>query len=383
MAKRHASDRIATEVQRWFVVEPLLFATWGTHRVSVDPRAGTLRSGHGQIRYNPAFIDALSDAELRLLLLAEATRLLLKHPYARRKPDIERAWLASNITLAELLRDARLPFPRAEQVFGTTELNDRFFELYYQQLLQDGPKVGLPEPGEGALQSHASAGESAADWEEDELQREYIDAKIQAAAETGAWGTLGGRLREQILATLRPRLDYRDVLRRFRASIHSAARVITRMKPSRRYGFAYPGSRRELATRLLVALDVSGSMSSQDLAVGMSIVNRFFKSGVPVIDVIQFDAEIQGEPLTLRRARRSVAVLGRGGTCFQPVMDYIDAHRGYDGLILFTDGQAAVPSRPKNRRTRVLWLFNDEASWRAMHPRLAHIGGAAFVRGAE
>ena len=56
------------------------------------------------------------------------------------------------------------------------------------------------------------------------------------------------------------------------------------------------------------------------------------------IDVIQFDIEVKGKPLALKRARRAVEVLGRGGTSFTPVLAYIDEHRDYDGLIIFTDG---------------------------------------------
>jgi predicted metal-dependent peptidase len=121
-------------------------------------------------------------------------------------------------------------------------------------------------------------------------------------------------------------------------------------------------------------------MSQTDIAHGFGVINRFFAYGVPAIDVIQFDTEIQGPPLTLKRAQRQVVVYGRGGTNFTPVIDFLDAHRDYDGAIIFTDGHAPVPRVPQNRRTRVLWLFNTEATYRAMHPALRAIGRAAFLR---
>ena len=80
------------------------------------------------------------------------------------------------------------------------------------------------------------------------------------------------------------------------------------MKPNRRYGFQYMGSRYDFTTRLLFAVDVSGSMSSQDLALGFSVINRFFKYGIEAIDVIQFDTEIKGDPVSLKRGRRAVEV---------------------------------------------------------------------------
>jgi len=121
-------------------------------------------------------------------------------------------------------------------------------------------------------------------------------------------------------------------------------------------------------------------MSSRDLALGFSVINRFFKYGVAEIDVIQFDTEIKGGPVSLKRSRRSVEVEGRGGTSFAPVMTFLDEHRDYDGAIIFTDGYAPVPPRPRNHRTRVLWLFTSEETYERQHEGLRAIGRAAFLK---
>lgn len=222
--------------------------------------------------------------------------------------------------------------------------------------------------------------ENTGQWDNDELQRDEINAAVREAAASDGWGTIGGSAKEQLLATLQPKLDYRGVLQNFRQSVLSVRRRLTRMKPSRRYGFSQMGSRYDFTTKLLFAVDVSGSMSSNDLRQGFSIVSRFFRYGVESIDVIWFDVDIRCEPLTLRRARKSFQVTGRGGTDFRPVIDYIDQHRGYDGLIVFTDGYAPVPPRPKNLQTRILWLFKDEATYRQMNPSLGSLGRAAFLK---
>jgi predicted metal-dependent peptidase len=125
---------------------------------------------------------------------------------------------------------------------------------------------------------------------------------------------------------------------------------------------------------------VSGSISSADLARGFSVVNRLFKYGIAGIDVIQFDTELKGQPVSLRRTRRHIEVAGRGGTSFDPVMEFIDAHREYDGAIIFTDGQAPIPPAPRNRRTRLLWLFNREETFRRQHPALRRFGAGAFLK---
>ncbi len=203
---------------------------------------------------------------------------------------------------------------------------------------------------------------------------------IRVAQASNRWGSIAGKLRERLLAALKPKLDYRAILRQFRTSILATNRVLTRMKPSRRYGFQYMGSRRDFTTKLLFAVDVSGSIPSADLERGFSLINQFFRYGIEQIDVIQFDIEVKGKPLALKRARRAVEVLGRGGTSFAPVLAYIDEHRHYDGLIIFTDGYAPVPPKPQNRSTRILWLFNHEANYQAMARGLRTIGQAAFLK---
>ena len=417
-----ARERMREVVERWFLVEPLLFAVWTTHHLVIEPRIRSIRVRHGRIEYNPDFLNALDRRQLEAVLRCEALRILLKHPYTRRKEQVALAYTASNVTLQEYLHTS-LPLPYAHDLFGTHEFDQQYFEFYYYKLqesvdhaatvvLQAGSGAG--SPGEGSGQAFAAlttnlpaeagqAGQAEAaddaapdfltaytsadlcgqentqDWDSDDLLSDRLSDVIRTAQETNSWGTVAGRLREHILATLKPKLDYRAVLRQFRASILAVNRVLTRMKPNRRYGFLYMGSRRDFSTRLLVAVDVSGSISSEDLVRGFSVVNQFFTYGVNTVDVIQFDTEIKGPLLSLKRARHDIAVAGRGGTSFAPVMAYIDEHRNYDGLIIFTDGYAPVPAKPQNRKTRILWLFNNQSNYERMYPTLRPLGIAAFL----
>jgi len=399
-----ARERIRQVVEKWFLVEPLLFAVWTTHELAINPRIRSIRVQQGRVEYNPAFIDALDRSELEQVLVLEAMRILLKHPYVRRPGNAELAYAASNLTLQEYL-ETTLPLPRARDVFGHSDFDRQYYEFYYhklaEQLASGDARPGVldlspieseratPEtderqsPVDAYVSPRMSGRENTEDWGPDELRSDQINDRIRAAQETGSWGSIPGRWKERILASLRPRLHYRAVLRQFRASVLSVQRRLTRMKPNRRYGFQYMGSRYDFTTRLLFAVDVSGSMSSPDLASGFSVINRFFKYGVEAIDVIQFDTEIQGEPRTLKRARHDIEVSGRGGTDFTAVIEFLNEHHDYDGAIIFTDGYAPVPPRPKNRRTRLLWLFNHEETYRRQHEALRTLGRAAYLKETE
>ena len=255
----------------------------------------------------------------------------------------------------------------------------------------ESESVAEPEPTSGSDNSPPdllevytdptlSGVENTNQWDRDELLSDRLDDLVRMAQANDSWGNIGGKLREHILANLHPKLDYRAVLRKFRTSIVSQQRRLTRMKPNRRYGFAYMGSRRDFTTRLLFAIDVSGSMGTEELRQGFSVVNRFFNYGVPAIDVIQFDTEITGEAMTFRRAQREVHLTGRGGTNFGPVVEYLEEHRDYDGLIIYTDGYAPCPAPPQNRRTRILWLFVSEGNYRSCYPNLQNLGQGAYIK---
>ena len=217
------------------------------------------------------------------------------------------------------------------------------------------------EDGAGAeeLQEIADQGEELAElWEEDQLAQEQVKDVVRRAQRSKQWGSISGSLKDEIEATTIVRIDYRTILSSFRASVLSSRRRLTRMIPSRRYGFQYMGSKREFATRLLVAVDVSGSMEDRQVAQALSIINRFFKYGVENIDVIQFDAGLQGEVLPMKKAQKSIRISGRGGTDFQEAIDFFLAGR-YDGLIMITDGYANVPEVPQSFYGNILWMLYD------------------------
>lgn len=225
--------------------------------------------------------------------------------------------------------------------------------------------------------------EAAELWEEDQLMQESIREKIEQVKRMNQWGSLPGKVVDEILASTIVRIDYRQILSMFRASVLSSSRKLTRMLPSRRYGFEYMGSKRDFTTELLVAIDVSGSVTNEGISQALSIINRFFKYGVENIDVIQFDYGLQGEKMTMKKALKDkFKVQGRGGTDFQAPIDLF-LKEGYDGLIMITDGFAAVPEVPKVFRGNILWLIyenewfdisrkqglNKELSWIKDFPR--------------
>ena len=191
-----------------------------------------------------------------------------------------------------------------------------------------------------------------------------------------SWGSLPGDMVELIKKAAEGKIDYRGVLRMFRSSILTQKRRLTRMRPSRRFGFEQMGSRYDFTTHLLIAIDTSGSVGSEDLGRYLNVITSFFKYGIQEIDVLMFDTKVQGKPLALTDAKKNIKelkVCGRGGTDFQAPVDYAVEHPEYDGLIIITDGYAPCPNT-EQLRTKLLWVIDNESSYKNIHENLRKTG---------
>ena len=373
-------ERIKTISQDWFLTEPLIFAVLCTHALKRNDNMGCdMRCGKGLIEYNPDKLEHFDDNQLALRLKAEVVRIILKHPYQRQpynpRRDVMR--LSSDLTLCDNLEGMDTIGLEPPHIFNVPR--DQAFEQYYSlmagQVLQieqdadgDGIPIDMNLPGDGQGDSdnltddllEADAGASL--WEEDELMTEKVNHEIETAQRCNQWGSLGGDLRALIESTLVSKQNFRAILSQFRASILSTKRHLTRMRPNRRYGFDAMGSQYAYSTRLLVAVDVSGSVPDEDIRKFLAVINRFFKQGIESIEVIEFDSKITTEkPIALKQAANGIRVIGRGGTNFQPAIDFYYEHEEYDGLVFLTDGYAPTPKLPDDKRHKPLaWILTKQ-----------------------
>ncbi len=336
-------------IERWFVSEPALFVVICSHEIVPNEKMKCpIRSGCGRVEYNPDFVREMSDTALEEALKTEAIRILLKHPYERRPEgcSAEALSVGSNLAVAD-----NYPFAR-----------------FYMKIPADyGFKPGLAYEAYARLaeKNAEESDERNADtdlselWDDDPLQVALLNGIIDGIKD---WGSLSGELAEKVTASTRSSLDWKKVLMGFRAHVLSQERHLTRMKPSRRTGFDNMGSVRQFTSRLLIALDVSGSISSEALSYFLGVVNSAFKYGITEIEVIQFETEVTASQKLNHVLKETVAV-GRGGTDFQAPVDYA-ASRNFDGLIILTDGEAPEPEIPVGFRTKILWVCESDAAYR-------------------
>ena len=391
-----AEERLRHLAEQWFLSEPAFFAVYCTHRVVMNPNIScAVRTGKGRIEYNPEIIDILSDNALEEAVGIEMIRLFLKHPYERRPEHCtgSRMLAASDMAIWSNYRFSYCVITSPDSA-GLPE--GQSYEWYLAHLPLSGhgdpdsdsdasDSVGQGESLKGTETTETSASEiseeSAEDktalWEEDSVMSEMINDIVRNIKD---WGSLAGSMAEQIVASSRSRIDYRKILNSFRASIISTKRCLTRMRPSRRYGFQQMGSKFDFTTGLLIAVDTSGSISSGMLEYFFGVINRFFKYGIKTIDVIQFDWELHGDAVTLEKAVAKMDISGRGGTSFQPAIDYAAKHgKEYDGMIFLTDGYAPEPVLPKYFPLKIAWVCEDRQSYEQHHKWMRKYGRVCYM----
>ena len=362
-------ERYSHILEQWFIMEPPLFQVLCIHElVANDQMACPLRSGRKKLEYNPLIVGEMSDAALEEALRAEAVRLLLKHPYERRPDGCSQKsmGLASNLVVGDNYTHPRFHIETPQDMGMKTGMS---YEWYAREIEKQESNGGGTSDDDGDTpKSTQDAGDKYRDlaelWEEDELTMQLINGVI---ASTKSWGSISGNFAEMLTNSLKAKINWRNVFAGFRASIISSKRKLTRMRPNRRTGFDNMGSVRQFDTKLLVAVDVSGSISTESLKYFYGVINSAFRYGFDSIDVVQFDCGISSV-MNLKKVVKEMGVFGRGGTSFQEPIDY--AHQnGYDGLVMLTDGFAPPPIIPDGFKTGLLWVcenqdcLNHHKSW--------------------
>ena len=352
-------ERYTHILERWFITEPPLFSVLCLHELGQNAQMSCpLRSGRKKLEYNPDIVREMSDDGLEEALRAEAVRLLLKHPYERRPEGCSQKamGLGSNLVVGDNYKHPRFRIETPEDFGLKTGMSYEWYARMVEQQNESGGQGGNDGDDDGQQSMSDKHRDLAELWDEDELTVQMINEVINT---TKSWGSLGGNFAELLQASVKAKINWRNIFAGFRASIISSKRKLTRMKPNRRTGFDNMGSVRRFDTKLLVAVDVSGSISTESLKYFYGVINSAFRYGFESIDVIQFDCGVRAVH-NLKKVIKDVAIVGRGGTSFQEPIDY--AHEnGYDGLVVLTDGYAPEPTIPDGFKTGILWVCENES----------------------
>lgn len=192
---------------------------------------------------------------------------------------------------------------------------------------------------------------------EKKLMEKQIEYQLKDVAEQvqRSRGTVPGELKELIDSLFvkeEPVIDWRAYLRRFNGMASKVYTKKTRRKPNKRF-YGNPALKIKQKKNTLVAVDTSGSVSDSDLKEFFSEIYHIWKTGTQVT-VVECDAQI-GRVYEYKGETEQIAVTGRGGTDFEPVMRFLMEHKDkYQNLIYLTDGECCAPQTKPIRP--VLWV---------------------------
>ncbi len=316
----------------------------------VGPRLKTAgvgyRNGHPLLSVNPSFfVGTLSDRAERVAVIKhEVLHLLLDHVGRSdaARPDHRIRNLAADLVVNQLIGD--WPLPRGAITCDSFEIElppDQTMEWYYDRLREEEDGVT-----EGLHGEHSDHG----DWDESDsvdtsaARAELAEAAKQAKARAGdTFGDAPGLVQDLVnalIAETEPSVDWRRVIRLFASTSQRTRIANTLRRPSKRFG-TYPGTRVRRHRRIAVVVDTSGSVDDDRLGRFFSEIRSIWRSGAEVT-VVESDLAVRRHWTYAGEA--PVAIGGRGGTRFDPALEWIAAaSRPFDGAIYLTDGLARPP----------------------------------------
>lgn len=192
--------------------------------------------------------------------------------------------------------------------------------------------------------------------------REFMNAASNMIS-TEARGTMPGYFLSAVEKINKPAvLSWQQILKKYVGTI-SAGKRKTRMRLNRRQPerFDLSGKIDDKILKIVVAIDTSGSVSDKMIAEIFNEIFAIVSKRKHEITVIECDSVVERVYKVRTKADVKLKVAGRGGTCFSPVIEYINNDKYFRDalLIYFTDG-FGESSIPKPKTYRNLWVvFNS------------------------
>ena len=290
---------------------------------------GTAATNGREVIFDPEFIKDLTDEELKFLVAHECLHPMLEHNYRRHDRDPNKWNRAADYVINQLLVDDGIgKMPKVGlQSQATYDAGGGTSDGIYN-LLPDDPDGGdgTGGPGGPGFQDCQDGGGTQA--EQAQQAAEWKVRVAQAAQAAKAMGKMSAGMERLVNEVLNPKVDWRDVLRRFVEKCRNDTRSFAR--PNRRFlaqGLYLPSRDGEAMGELAFAVDCSGSIGQDELNQFAAEVRTVHEDQKPVkIHVIYFDSKVAHYDEFTRDDELHIEAHGGGGTAFSPVFEYMEEH---------------------------------------------------------
>lgn len=328
-------------------------------KMEIREGCGTAYTNGRDTFFDPKFIEPLTEKQLNFLVAHEAWHIALKQITTWKKLWKENPLLtnmAADFVANQMIVDADPNYEVVQFIDGGC-LDAKYRGWNTKQVYDDLKQQAKEGKGGGEgspYDEHGfDDGEQMTEKEQQALERAVDEALRQG---TILAGKMGGNVDRTITQMLAPKVDWREMLRDFVASISNDKELSTWRKPSRRHlhtGTYLPSMYSETVGPIVVGIDTSGSIGQQQLEQFLGELSVICEAVCPEkIHLLWWDTEVAGvdvlEPADYVDLVNKVKPAGGGGTDVSCVFDWVAENDiKTEAVILLTDGYTPFPSAPK------------------------------------
>ena len=333
---------------------------------------------------NPTFFGSLEMDERIGVLIHEALHAMLKHNFRQGERDQKLFNIAADIALNQLI-NAPAKLPEGSMVPETFQFKTGLTAEGYYELLKEeqenqeqekkesedkgeewgGPSDGKPDlTGEEELtiDDHGKwTNGHEVDEAEQELARSTMEGMIKDAMEKSR-GNMPSNIAEMLdIWSRKARISWKKILKKIISS-KKGSKICTIKKRDRRQPH-----RKELKGKktfydtptVIVGVDVSGSMSDQEIFEGLSEIVEVCKVTHSNLKLVQIDTDIKGLE-KFDEKQKSFTRKGCGGTYMGEMAKFLNESKTpHDVLIMISDmyiEDIKTDENWKDHKKPVIWL---------------------------
>lgn len=319
-------------------------------------------SGTGQMYMNPDWCAPLTVRQLMFLLAHEALHYMLCHALRLGTRD-PKAW---NIAADKVINDTLIDAKVGDFIDGGVTL-DGARDMAAEELY-DAADAGSDVGGIGCDVGSPvdDDGNALDDSQISQLEAQAKIDAIQSAKAAKAVGKLPGSLERLVEELVNVTTPWFDILERFMQS--KVKDGYSWSRPNRRFiarNIYIPGTDyTPTMGPLVIAVDTSGSLQADDIAMFNGHINRILETCTPeAVHVLYCDYNVQGvDEYTPDDFPVRIQAKGGGGTSFKPVFDWIDTNAiDPECVVYLTDGYGDQSSFTSTHET--VWLTTGTTSF--------------------
>lgn len=337
------------------------------------------------IKYNEAFFNGLSRDEIIFVLGHETLHIAFKHPLRRgfRNPQLFN--IACDIPINLILLDSKIGLmPKTvKDGFWEKIQPDRFkgmsAETIYDILEAERQKQGggrsfksgkmvidLDNPPKGAGQFEDCQGEGGRPLSESEAAgiEQAIDAlSANAAAAAKSQGTLPADIERLVYEMLKPKVDWRERLRKFVGK--TIPNDLTWKRPARSglgLGLYLPSIKKTGCGKIAIFIDTSGSVGADELAQFWAEVVAIYEDANPESLEVIYCAESVSRHDSFHFGETPVMGASKsGGTDFRPPFKRLAKKQIIPQCAIYlTDMMGPFPEGDEIPNYPVLWVATTD-----------------------